>query len=68
MTDEQKRKRVEQLVWVYIYGGLFAVVLGIATGRNDEALGWWIAVPGAIVAAVGVILIYVRSRMNEGDR
>ena len=66
MTGEEKRRRVEQLIWVYIYGGLFAVVLGIATGRNDEALGWWIAVPGAIVAGVGVVLIYVRSRM-KGD-
>lgn len=64
MTGEQKRRRVEQLIWVYIYGGLFAVVLGIATGRNDAALGWWIAVPGAIVAGVGVVLIYVRSRMK----
>jgi membrane associated rhomboid family serine protease len=66
MTGEQKRKRVEQLIWIYIFGGLFAVALGIAIGRNDEALGWWIAVPGAIVAGIGVVLIYVRSRM-KGD-
>ena len=65
MTGEQKRRRVEQLIWVYLYGGLFAVVLGIATGRSNEALGWWIAVPGAIVAGAGVVLIYVRSRMKE---
>ena len=64
MTPELKRKRVEQAIWVYIYVGMFAVVLGLATGRSDAAVGWWFALPGAISVAVGVVLIYVRSRMK----
>ncbi len=69
MTPELKRKRIGQLIWVYIYGGLLAMVLGIATARTNGALGWWIGVPGAVVAAVGVLLIYVRSRMsNDGGQ
>ena len=57
--------RLEKWIWILIYGGLFGVVLGIATGRTDAALGWSIAVPGGIVALVGFVLIYVRSRLSN---
>lgn len=56
--------RLEGWIWTLIYGGLFAVVLGIAVGRNNAALGWIFAVPGAVVAIVGAVLIYVRSRLD----
>ena len=36
-----------------------------AEGRESAAVGWSLAVPGAIVAAVGVVLIYVRSRLGK---
>lgn len=55
--------RLEKWIWILIYGGLFVLILGIATGRTDATLGWSIAVPGAIVALVGFVLIYVRSRL-----
>lgn len=55
--------RLEKWIWILIYGGLFAFILGIATGRTDATLGWSIAVPGGIVAVVGFVLIYVRSRL-----
>ncbi len=55
--------RLEKWIWILIYGGLFLVILGIATGRTDEFLGWLMAVPGAVVAAIGIVLIYVRSRL-----
>jgi hypothetical protein len=56
---------LEKWIWILIYGGLFLLVLGIATGRSDEVLGWAMAVPGAAVAIVGVVLIYVRSRLKD---
>ena len=56
--------RLEGWIWTLIYGGLFAVVLGIAVGRNDAGLGWAFAVPGAALAATGAVLIYVRSRLG----
>ena len=56
--------RLEGWIWTLIYGGLFAVVLGIAVGRNDDALGWAFAVPGVVVAVTGIVLIYVRSRLG----
>jgi len=57
--------RLEKWIWILIYGGLFGVILGIATGRTDAALGWSIAVPGGVVALVGFVLIYVRSRLSN---
>ncbi|MFC5606006.1 hypothetical protein [Variovorax soli] len=57
--------RLEAWIWTLIYGGLLLLVLGLATGRESAAVGWSLAVPGAVVAAVGVVLIYVRSRLGK---
>jgi drug/metabolite transporter superfamily protein YnfA len=57
--------RLEKWIWILIYGGLFLVILGIATGRTDTALGWSMAAPGGVLALVGVVLIYVRSRLDD---
>ena len=56
--------RQEKWIWILIYGGLFAVILGIAVGRTDAATGWTMAVPGAVATVVGIVLIYVRSRLG----
>ncbi|MGJ7489853.1 hypothetical protein [Variovorax sp. ZT4R33] len=57
--------RLEKWIWILIYGGLFTFVLGFSTTRIDAALGWSIATPGAIAVAVGIVLIYVRSRFKD---
>ena len=57
-------KRVQQLVWVLIYGGLLSVVLGLSVRRTDDALGWSLVVAGAGAALAGVVLIFVRARMK----
>ena len=57
--------RLESWIWALIYGGMFLVMLGIATGRLDEALGWMLAAPGAVMVLTGIVLIYVRSRLVE---
>ncbi|MDO9404469.1 MAG: hypothetical protein Q7T87_10595 [Polaromonas sp.] len=56
--------RLQTLIWVLIYGGFLSLVLGLAVERNDEATGWPLVLGGGIVAAVGFVLIYVRSRMK----
>jgi hypothetical protein len=56
---------IERLAWIYIYGGLFAVVLGIATGGVHVIAGWSLGVVGAVVVVAGVVLIVVRSRLHE---
>ncbi|MDH4416842.1 hypothetical protein DBR12_14620 [Acidovorax sp. HMWF029] len=57
-------QRMHKLIWVLIYGGLLALVLGIATARTDDALGWTLIVGGGVLAAVGVVLILVRARLK----
>ena len=61
-----KPSTTEKLVWILIYGGLLAVGLGLAVQqRGEEGLGWTLAVAGAAVAGVGVVLIWVRSRQKD---
>ena len=63
-----KTSTVETWVWVLIYGGLLAVSLGIFVARQDDVLGTTVVAAGAVAAAAGVVLIYVRSRMSRlGD-
>ena len=65
MAAPRTLQRLQTLIWVLIYGGLLALVLGIATARTDGALGWSLAAGGGLAAAVGVALIAVRARLRE---
>ena len=56
--------RLQQLIWVLIYGGLLTMVLGLSVLRIDDAIGWPMVVAGGLMTAAGVILIYVRSKMK----
>jgi hypothetical protein len=62
---------IERLTWVLIYGGLLMVGLAFALRSTSEPLAWAIGVAGAVEVAVGVVLIWVRSRMKptsaDGD-
>jgi hypothetical protein len=60
-----KPATVEVWVWVLIYGGLLLCCLGLFAARGDAGLGWTVGIAGALLAAVGVLLIYLRSRMRE---
>lgn len=57
--------KLEKWTWILIYAGLFLMTLGIATARTDTVLGWSMATPGALAAVVGVVLIYLRSRIKD---
>ena len=56
--------RLQALIWVLIYGGLLTLILGLSVARTDDALGWSLVVGGGVVAAVGFVLIYVRSKIK----
>ena len=56
--------RLQALIWVLIYGGLLTLILGLSVQRTDDAIGWSMVVGGGIVAAIGFVLIYVRSRIT----
>ncbi|MDM0109129.1 hypothetical protein QTH97_29605 [Variovorax sp. J22R24] len=65
MSAAKPHAALEKWIWILIYGGLFMIIIGIATGRTEEAIGWSLAVPGGVLTAVGVVLIYVRSRHKD---
>lgn len=56
---------VERLVWILIYGGLLLIILGIATGGTHLIAGWSLGAIGSVATAAGVVLIWVRSRMQQ---
>ena len=56
---------VDRLIWSLIYGGLFSVVIGLATFSRDEVLAWSLMAAGGVLAAVGVVLVWFRSRLRE---
>ena len=57
-------KKMQQLIWVLIYGGLLTLVLGVSVQRTDAALGWSMMAGGAVLALIGTGLVFVRSRMK----
>ena len=65
MAGANPHAALEKWIWILIYGGLFMIIIGIATGRTEEVLGWSLAVPGAALTVVGAVLIYVRSRYKD---
>jgi len=57
-------RRLHNLIWAFIYGGLLISVLGLSVQRSNDAIGWSMVTVGAVVAVIGCVLIYVRSRMK----
>jgi len=57
---------VEALIWVLIYGGLLAVILGVflmKQGLSDaELLGWILLIKGGVAVVIGALMIWIRSR------
>ena len=56
---------LQKLIWVYIYGGLLSIVIASFVRPTDASIAWWMTVIGGAVVALGVVLIYVRSRLKE---
>ena len=38
-TSNKAIARLQQLIWVLIYGGLLTLILGLSVQRTDDALG-----------------------------
>ena len=58
-------KRIEALVWILIYAGLLLACLGLFVRAQAMTLGHTMIVVGAVLAAAGVLLIWLRSRMKR---
>jgi len=64
MVTARTLARLDALIWALIFGGLFVLVLGIASHDETAIGGWSLSVLGSIAAIAGVVLIYVRSRLQ----
>jgi len=58
------KAKLDKWIWVLIFGGLLAISFGWFLRSRIEAAGWTLMVAGAIVAATGAVMIFVRSRMG----
>ena len=56
---------LEKLIWILIFGGLAVFGLGFAVERSNAVFGWSLVVAGGIAAAVGALLVVVRSRIAD---
>lgn len=57
--------RVERLIWVFIYAGLFSVAIGMAVRSGIAGLHWFLIGGGAVSVSIGALLVWVRSRMKD---
>jgi protein-S-isoprenylcysteine O-methyltransferase Ste14 len=58
--------RMDQLIWVFIFVGLFVGGLGLSIARSDDTLGWSIGGAGALLFVAGAAMLWARSR-SEGN-
>jgi hypothetical protein len=54
--------KFDALTWVCIYGGLLGIVAGFALVSTEELLAWMLGGAGSLATAVGIVLIYIRSK------
>jgi vacuolar-type H+-ATPase subunit I/STV1 len=60
--------RVEKWIWMLIYAGMLLFALGLAVQRSDTLLGWGMATAGGAMTVIGIVLIWVRSRMKDTQK
>jgi hypothetical protein len=59
-----RASRLDTWSWVFVYGGLILLGLGLSVRSGAAALGWVIALVGVALVAIGIVLIWVRSRIK----
>jgi hypothetical protein len=67
MPKSRTLARLDATAWTLIYGGLFALVLGIASREETTVGGWSLGVLGALAVVVGVVLIVIRARITPSE-
>jgi uncharacterized membrane protein len=60
-------KTLDRLIWVLIYGGLIVLCTGVYLVRSGQKRTAIVVIAGAVSTLVGLALIYVRSRLRDGD-
>jgi hypothetical protein len=67
MISARNLDMLDRMVWILIYGGLIAAVLGYVVAGASVIAAWSLAIPGAIAAIAGIVLIAIRPRLNTPD-
>ena len=57
-------KQIDTAVWLCIYAGIALLGLGLFVIPVEATLGWLIAPVGLLLVIVGVVLLWLRSRMK----
>ncbi len=65
MTRRAVLRRIDTLVWVFVFGGLLTLVLGLSAERLDAFWGWLLVAAGALATVLGFVLWIVRARLPE---
>ncbi len=68
MASARVLEWLDRAAWTLIYGGLFLLVLGLATGASHRIAGWSLGVIGGVLAAAGVVILLVRARLTPASR
>lgn len=58
-------KRIHNLIWILIYGGLLTLVLSLFLPAQERVTAAILQVAGVLMVVAGAALIYVRSRLGE---
>ncbi|TAG26344.1 MAG: hypothetical protein EAZ37_09720 [Burkholderiales bacterium] len=53
---------IDILIWVCLYGGLLGITVALALVRVNRSIAGWLGAGGSLVTALGIVLIYIRSR------
>ncbi|MRD48547.1 hypothetical protein [Caenimonas koreensis] len=64
MTSDKTIELIEKWTWILIYAGLFAIIVGIASMSASPSTAWTLVAVGAVLAVAGVVLIWVRSKLD----
>jgi hypothetical protein len=63
-----KPATMEKWTWVLIFGGLLVLSLSWFVDDSQVVVAATLAIVGALATIVGVLLIYLRSRMGPAKR
>jgi len=64
-TNNARLVRMERAIWTLIYGGLLTAILGYFAEHTQQKDGTVLYLVGAAAVAIGVVMVYIRSRLRE---
>jgi Zinc-ribbon containing domain len=59
--------RISAWTWSLIFAGMLFMAIGLTLRRSDAVFGWLLIGASGIAIAAGVVLIWVRSKMDKPE-